>query len=112
MTTASAPQEPVTSNHPRVQEFKRLLQELYEADYMRFGHVGAPRIELEEGSKNIRVMTVGTQRSAYCFIEKANGNLLKTASWKAPAKGARGNIFNENCDVGTKATVHGGGLYR
>jgi hypothetical protein len=25
-----------------------------------------------------------------------NGDVLKPASWKAPAKGARGNIFDEH----------------
>lgn len=31
--------------------------------------------------------------SAYAFIEKATGNVYKPASWAAPAKHARGNIF-------------------
>jgi hypothetical protein len=35
-------------------------------------------------------------RSVYCFVDKTNGNILKSASWKAPAKHARGNIFSEN----------------
>lgn len=30
--------------------------------------------------------------SAFCFIDRTNGNILKSASFKAPAKGARGNI--------------------
>jgi hypothetical protein len=34
-------------------------------------------------------------RSAYCFIDK-NGDVLKPASWSAPAKHARGNIHNAN----------------
>jgi len=33
-------------------------------------------------------------RSAYGFVDLATGDLLKAASWKAPAKNfARGNIF-------------------
>jgi len=35
------------------------------------------------------------QKMAHCFIEKSNGDLLKTASWAAPAKGKRGSIFDE-----------------
>jgi hypothetical protein len=31
-------------------------------------------------------------RSSYCFIERANGDVLKCAGWKAPAEGARGSI--------------------
>ena len=34
--------------------------------------------------------------SVYCFIDKKNGDVLKAASWNAPAKGARGNIFNRD----------------
>lgn len=47
------------------------------------------------GPKYIRVVTKdgGQGRSAFCFIDRSNGDVLKTASWKSPAKGARGNIF-------------------
>lgn len=33
------------------------------------------------------------QRSVFCFIEKSTGNVLKAGSWEAPAKHARGNIY-------------------
>lgn len=35
-------------------------------------------------------------QSVYCFVDKTNGDILKAASWKTPAKHARGNIFDEN----------------
>ena len=50
--------------------------------------------------------------SVYCFIDLSNGDILKAAGCNAPAKGKRGSIFNEDCDVGTRATVYGSGLYR
>lgn len=31
--------------------------------------------------------------SAFCFIDMQTGDILKAASWAAPAKGVRGNIF-------------------
>lgn len=31
--------------------------------------------------------------SAYGFIDRTNGDVLMAASWRAPAKHARGNIF-------------------
>jgi len=34
--------------------------------------------------------------SAWAFIDRSNGDVLKPANWKAPAKGARGNIFDES----------------
>jgi hypothetical protein len=44
-------------------------------------------------SKNEIVREGGfDHRSAFCFIDLTNGDILKAASWKAPAKHARGNI--------------------
>ena len=34
--------------------------------------------------------------SIYAFIEVATGNVLKPQTWKAPAKHARGNIYDES----------------
>jgi len=52
-------------------------------------------VTVDPGSKNIRVVCSNgpNSRSVYCFVEKATGNVLKSAGWKAPAKGARANIF-------------------
>jgi len=63
---------------------------------------GAKKLSLERGPKYIRVVVsdsygdskTGAGRSVYCFIDTTNGNILKSASWKAPAKHARGNIFD------------------
>ena len=63
-------------------------------------------VTFEGGSKYLRVVmadgyrTTGTHRSAYAFIVAKDmgqfkvGDILKAASWKAPAKNfARGNVF-------------------
>ncbi len=31
----------------------------------------------------------------WAFIDKTNGDVLKPASWRAPARGARGNLYDE-----------------
>jgi hypothetical protein len=53
---------------------------------------------LDMGSKNVRIVRtsvgLGDSRSVHCFVEKATGNILKAAGWKAPAKHARGNIYD------------------
>lgn len=65
---------------------------------------GFPGSELAidpNGKKYIRIVStkrsmqggLTDQRSAYCFINRENGDILKTSSWKSPAKGARGNIY-------------------
>jgi hypothetical protein len=35
-----------------------------------------------------------TQRSVWGFVERSTGDILKAASWRAPAKILRGNIFD------------------
>lgn len=108
----------------RTDLFVSKLQALYDADYTKnYPVLKSPRIGIDLGGVKYLRITVTQQyagpngsisdgqRSVYCFIDLRNGDILKAAGWKAPAKGARGNIFNDECDVGTRATVHGGGLY-
>ena len=46
------------------------------------------------GSKYFKVeMNTRGSRSVYCFINKRNGEILKSAGWRAPAKGARGSVL-------------------
>ena len=51
----------------------------------------------------------GTSRSVHCFVDRTNGNVLKAAGWKGPAKHARGNIFN--ADGGSSGVSQYGGTY-
>lgn len=51
-------------------------------------------LDFKDGKKYIKLISVCPQRSAYGFIDKTNGDVLKAASWAAPAKHARSNIFN------------------
>tara|TARA_Y100000034_G_scaffold39135_1_gene48243 strand:+ start:73 stop:423 length:351 start_codon:yes stop_codon:yes gene_type:complete len=46
------------------------------------------------GSKYFKVeMLSRGSRSVYCFINKRNGEILKSAGWRGPAKGARGSVL-------------------
>lgn len=43
---------------------------------------------------------VVSERSVFCFVDLANGDILKAAGYNAPAKnGSRGNIANGAADV-------------
>lgn len=44
-----------------------------------------------DGRKYVKLVING---SAFCFVNKENGDVLMAASWKSPAKHARGNIFD------------------
>ena len=54
-------------------------------------------LNLELGKKYAKVYkTDMSGRSIFCFIDLTNGDILKAATWKQPAKHARGNIFHDN----------------
>lgn len=60
-------------------------------------HCGkAARFSLEIGKRYIRVVCHMTEQSSsvHCFVDIENGDVLKAAGWKRPAKHARGNIFD------------------
>jgi len=53
-------------------------------------------ISLEIGKRYARIVKAdgsGFGRSAYGFVDLTNGDLLKSAGWKGPAKGVRGNAL-------------------
>lgn len=94
----------------QVKLFVQTLQGLYNDYYAEHCSVlTVPTITASYGQKYVKIVC---DNSVYCFIDSSNGDLLKAAGWRGPAKGARGNIFNSNCDVGIKANVYGGGLYK
>ena len=79
------------------------LKDVIVADYARFlkeidGSKDMFGIEFETGSKYVKIVSIsgGGSRSVHSFVEKANGNILRAASWKAPARNfVRGNVFDQ-----------------
>jgi hypothetical protein len=71
-----------------------------------------------EGTRYIKVVAKDTYKgevqehsgSAWCFVDKSNGDVLKTAGWNKPAKGARGTIFD--ADFGASGITGYGAVYR
>ncbi len=59
----------------------------------RFPSLSKPVFELQKLQKRYRVVR---DSSAFCFIDIATGDVLKSASWAAPAKHARGNVFDQH----------------
>lgn len=55
-------------------------------------------VEVEpRGTKYAKLVTFdGTQRMVAAFVQRDTGEIFKPASWRAPAKHARGNIFSEH----------------
>ena len=76
-------------------------QDIINNDYARnFPTLNAPFLEMSDGRRYIRVDRIDNrsngQRSIHVFIDKKTGDILKAATYKAPAKHARGNIFDSS----------------
>jgi hypothetical protein len=60
---------------------------------------GYVRMKLERGKRYTKVMYVEARGGSesdghiWCFVDQ-NGDILKPASWRAPAKHARGTIYD------------------
>lgn len=66
----------------------------------------APQFKYMPGEKFIRITREDSQKFVFCFVEISTGDIYKAAGWNARAKGARGNIFNE------ERPLTSGSLYR
>lgn len=65
--------------------------------------LGAVTLTPEAGRRYVRVVRTeerGPARSVHCFVDTKTGDVLKADGWKAPAKHARGNIFNPDNGLG------------
>jgi len=53
---------------------------------------------IESGRKYHKLImeTNGNSRSVHAFVDKNSGAVYKSASWKAPAKGIRFNLLDDN----------------
>lgn len=70
---------------------------------------------LEEGRKYYKLIyQTGISRSVHCFIDKTTGDVLKSASWKSPAKGVRYNLLDDTSRnlCYNKCDAFGGYLYQ
>ena len=68
-----------------------------------------PKLSVQHGKRYAKIVRTDSQTSVHCFVDKTNGDVLKASGWKAPAKGARGNIFND--DNGLCGVTQWGGRY-
>ena len=59
-----------------------------------YPNMTVPKLEVQPGRKYIKVTK--SDGGVYAFIDGNNGDILKPASWKAPAKHPRGNIFDSS----------------
>lgn len=92
---------------PRTDLFNQCLarflaasQALVVENYKRYPNLTPPTLVEDEGLRYVRIWSQdkgeaarGSRGSAWAFIDKTNGNILKPDGWKKPAKHSRGNIY-------------------
>jgi len=85
-----------------VDMFVKGVQKMIDTDYKKnYKNLKPPKVLVKKGGRYYKVSKKeqsGTGHSVYAFIDGKEGvtfgDVLKPASWKAPAKHARGNVFD------------------
>jgi hypothetical protein len=103
---------PATTTHTellldRIQQLINTLLSYHEARYSHFKR----SYSITEGKKYYKLMEDGG--GVHAFIDKATGGLYKPASFRAPAKYVRYQLFDDVSfqDCLSRADCHGGYLY-
>ncbi len=77
---------------------------------------GVHQFTYTKGKKYAKIIHIssGGQRSAHAFVDMNNGDVYKSATWSAPAKGVRYNLMDEqSCEqMYKRADWAGGYLYK
>ena len=88
----------MTNFEGALEAFLASIRECISAHLVRnnFKNLTVPTISVDPGGhKYARIVRDdGSSRSVFCFVNKATGDILKADGWKGPAKGARGNIYD------------------
>jgi len=71
----------------------RFVGECQEMVNKSYGTLSPPTLLVEQGKRYIKIVSSQPHtRSIYGFVDIATGDVLKAASWQAPAKHVRGNV--------------------
>jgi len=93
----------------RLEQYVELVTELNRIDWVGWGYVHdvPPTASVKMGKRFAKVVT---RSGVHTFVDLLNGDILKAASYKAPAKnGVRGNIWAN--DLGRSCITHHGARY-
>ena len=78
---------------------KRIQEENNKIYQQRYPNLNLPVYTYTKGSKFIKVIQVTNQQIVYSFIDKNTGDLYKAATWRVPADGVRGNIYQDKYPI-------------
>jgi len=87
----------VNADTPEFKTFIEGCQKLISNRFeVSFPNLDIPTLKHNNGRRYYRIERIDNQTSVHAFIDRTNGDVLKAAGWKAPAKHARGNIFDKS----------------
>lgn len=90
----------------RIFKYMAVINEVYD-EYTKSHGFPSGKCEAEFGRRYVKILL---DRHVHTFIDTNNGDILKAATYKAPAKnGVRGNIYAE--DLGRSVIDHYGAKY-
>lgn len=82
-----------------VVELGEAQKERYAKDFADAPHMVAPTFGFEVGKRYAKLFSkyhATDGRSCCGFVDLENGDMYKSASWKGPAKGVRGNVLRDD----------------
>jgi hypothetical protein len=92
--TAVTAKRPVSADD--VKDFLKRMQGMVNAHYgTHYPLLALPNFQAKAGKKYVKI-TTNNGGSVFAFIDAETGDILKPANFKAPAKHARGNIFDQS----------------
>ena len=79
-------------------DFVDYIKEVIDKHYKdSFPSLDQPEISISWGNRYAKIVEKRLgNTSVFGFVDLTNGNILMAASWKAPAKGVRGNIYDKS----------------
>jgi len=70
------------------------VQSLINGHYAeRYALLPLPTVTVEWGRRYAKIIVIDRSRSVHSFVDRTNGDILKAATWAAPAKHARGSVL-------------------
>lgn len=106
----------------QVLELCKVLGGAVEKNYAARWNHNVLKIDVQEGNRFYKLVRhdydvdtgelVKFSGSVHCFVEKATGDVYKAATFRAPAKGVRFNLFKDIELLKEIADYAGGYLYR
>ena len=80
--------------------FVELAQKMIDAHFkLNYKNLKPNLLVVKPGKRYVKIISeaqAGSGRSVWAFVEKETGDILRPATWNAPAKHARGNIYSED----------------